>query len=116
MDSCSNYESGNTSCTETTTNMCTCTTYNYYTCQTAACGSETVYDCDRCAGKNSFSCLQYGTTWSECASTQDTCQGGEVNCSDCKTQVAKSCDKTDSTYLKYSCPSGGTVSGTLCKF
>lgn len=82
-DNCSSYESqtssGYTSCTKTSNTLCECTTYTYASCQTSGCGSETVNDCGRCAGKNSFQCLQYESYWDNCASTTNTCQGGYVN-------------------------------------
>lgn len=106
--------------------------------QDSSCGTETVYDINRCSGKNSFVCDQYSIQ------TEKTCSGGYVqtNCSSCKTgspsecvggyvteyyneEIPSSCSKRE--YIKYSCPNNGLntnanqaitpkVNGEKCSF
>ncbi len=76
-----------------------------------------------------YSCNPYSCGWNSCATTKNTCVGAneQQNCDNCKTRSDNSCTKTDSTYLKYSCPTAGvngntgasinaTVSGSECIF
>lgn len=126
-------------CSTTVTGIlstCHWTTYDTYGQSCEYCGSETVYSNDRCAGKKTATCTQYGT--------KQVCSGGyeQTNCSSCKTgsynecragyittttieTVAASCNKAE--YIRYSCTTSGintnnnqTISastvGSICQF
>lgn len=90
-------------------------------CRNVLCGTETYTSnytiCDT-DGLVSSECSQYNQIYSTCATYEETCIPGldEYNCSDCKYKTPKSCTKDTSEYLKYSCPNGGTLSGTICRF
>ena len=64
-----------------------------------------------CTTTWTYSCQKTGTRWNDCLTTNRVCG----QCDSCQTcYSANSCSKTDSTYLYYTCPNGGTVSGTKC--
>ena len=64
-----------------------------------------------CTTTWTYSCQKTGTRWNDCLTTNRVCG----QCDSCQTcYSANSCSKTDSNYLYYTCPNGGTVSGTKC--
>ena len=132
-----NYVNGQ--CLYTYTNneeKCGCETYNE--CQNSACGTKEdcvqlnyywEFKCDNretciggptgglpdyCCNEKDGSVGQITRQWASCIKYQTV----NVSCatSACGCKTAKSCTIVENDYLSYTCPNGGTVSGTLCVF
>lgn len=88
---------------------------SFETKQSSLCGSETVTG-SRCNNANSRRCIQYKTDPCVTGSPNECVPGYDTG--SCNGWVANSCSKSDFTYLKYSCPDGGTynTSNKLCQF
>ncbi|MFV0250316.1 MAG: prepilin-type N-terminal cleavage/methylation domain-containing protein [Bacilli bacterium] len=85
-------------------NSKTCVTYN--SCQTSACGVSSYKTCSNSAcGYNSCQTSACGV------SSYKTCTNSACGC-----KTASSCTKTENEYKVYTCPNGGTLSGTTCVF
>lgn len=59
--------------------------------------------------------------WSDCATQSSVCNGGwdEYNCSSCYSGNPNECrggNVSHAEYLRYNCPNGGTLNGTVCQF